>query len=530
MRSRTIDVLEFLKDSLTELHFSTGATPKVAVRTAVVVEHSAFIGIVEAAMRSEGGAFADAAEKEFGVTAQANDELVLHFNSALENRQRSDIKLSVEEFENGTVRCLINGEADASNSSYRRLASILNSLLELASLNVETAALVYSDDGLDVDLCSAVWTLLGAHIPTIGLGSIRQLIVAVDTRSLQGGIYYSKSNSVHCVIDERGCHKRKGTLENTQHVGQLSLKCGPDRPIVLFLGAGVSFSSGLPLGNSLRDSALRRMFGGYSGVEAAQLPYEFHKWIRSNNRMLGGEADLQLETFARTLTLERVLREEFHLAYGATRSLTLVEFSDLNTKAAGLPGKAIRELKRIVSKLSRDPSKRLILVTVNFDTLLEQGASDAMRIFRSDEEFAEAPSYLSEYRRNGGLIPYLKLHGSIEDLNTVIASVTQTLSGLSTQKTAAMRSLWGIDVPMPLVYVGCSMRDLDLAPLLSSSEWSEKVDERWVAPVVDENVLRFINEHRQARWIKSEAPLLEVRAITETADNFFIDLAKAWSC
>lgn len=80
-----------------------------------------------------------------------------------------------------------------------------------------------------------------------------------------------------------------------------------ERPIVLFLGAGASQSSGIKLGNFYRDKALDE-FVGNARVNHPRLLYDK---LEARGRFLPGERDLDPESLIATFTLERALRRYF---------------------------------------------------------------------------------------------------------------------------------------------------------------------------------------------------------------------------
>ncbi len=104
-----------------------------------------------------------------------------------------------------------------------------------------------------------------------------------------------------------------------------------DDPLVLFLGAGSSSSCGIPQGNYVRDRALAMVTG--KPIGSSELASEFRRWLETHDRWMVDEEDLSPDAFERTLTLERVLREEFFMLSGLPRNRSTTEgYRKLNSK------------------------------------------------------------------------------------------------------------------------------------------------------------------------------------------------------
>lgn len=72
------------------------------------------------------------------------------------------------------------------------------------------------------------------------------------------------------------------------------------------------------------------------------------------------------------------------------------------------------------------------------------------------------------------------------------------------------------------------MRDLDLEDYWAHAEFAERARERWVSPMPDPSVRRFIEERRQPRWIhEPDPPRSEENFVTLTASDFFTLLLEA---
>jgi hypothetical protein len=111
-----------------------------------------------------------------------------------------------------------------------------------------------------------------------------------------------------------------------------------------------------------------------------------------------------------------------------------------------------------------------------------------------------------------------------------VATDDVTRSGITPPKREALMQLVR-DVPegshVPWVYVGASMRDIDLDGILGQREFNESVSERWVAPWPEMSVYRFV--YTKNRWWAAQGQTLLSRTVTETADAFMNALASGWS-
>lgn len=379
------------------------------------------------------------------------------------------------------------------------------------------AAIAWPESGLARPSQDAVWELLTNQVSRRGLGTLRTL-VPIAGGSLVPTLHCESVNSARYVLSGPKTVRRKSAADLRARLTELVR--GQPRPTVVFLGAGASASAGMPLGDEMRDWALDQFFGPgrYSSDELGVL---FHQWLVDNERLLDGEEDLRPDDFAISLTLERVLREEFHRV-GRESSLTLARLQRHNELAGGQPTRARRALAGLLRK-----AHRIVLVTTNFDTLIEEEMGDAIEVFAEDSNFAASSRKVRQYLATGGQIPYLKLHGTITDSGSIVADVDSTALGLHTGAAAAIRELLGQDsAPTPWVYIGYSMRDPDVTELLAGPEFADGLDEQWVAPIPDDSVERFARVHREARW--DSRPSIRERTVTETADRFLVGLDGDW--
>ena len=294
-----------------------------------------------------------------------------------------------------------------------------------------------------------------------------------------------------------------------------------DRPLVLFLGAGASASAGIPLGNTYRDLALEGLVGRHENGQAAAAA--FFDLLHERQHFLLGETESRT-TFASELTLERVLLETFSDLGFRSRTDAPVIQELIKDCASALdyvrPGrKAIREL---AAKLPG----RLIIVTVNFDQLVEEDLGVDCSVYYRPEHYRERLDGLVSYVGGDASqpVPILKLHGSIKDPQSLIATIDTTSAGLHEDVLDALNHvLEAAGRPLSWVWIGCSMRDRDVNLWLGGLG-ANALDEWWVDPLPGKALDNFFAIHRAPRW-NAKGWKLSDRLIIDSADGFLRALA-----
>ncbi|SOJ56410.1 hypothetical protein MSIMFB_03887 [Mycobacterium simulans] len=292
-----------------------------------------------------------------------------------------------------------------------------------------------------------------------------------------------------------------------------------DQPLVLFLGAGASATSGILLGNAYRDIALKGLVGDRTDKADA-----FFDYLHERDRFMPGETD-QRAKFVAELTLERVLRETFaELGFQPRANSPVIKvLTDDCQKALSFvrPGrKALRE----IAALKR---RRVIIMTVNFDRLVEDELGTDCRVLYTPQHYEE---HLDELRRYAvgdidSPLPILKLHGSIEDAQSLIATIDTTSAGLQKNVRNALNSILEVsESPLQWVWVGCSMRDQDMNAWLGGLS-ADALDEWWVDPLPGIALDEFFSARRAPTW-SQRGLTLQDRLIIDSADGFLRDLAE----
>lgn len=433
--------------------------------------------------------------------------------------------LAIQETPDGRWDVTVSGEhAAEAGEADAMLIALAKALIHRDLVRSDIAVVAYSETPLDLRARPAAWDLVteGLVDPQIDFGSLRTLVAAVGApvdvgrhchrgRAGRGGLAYA--------LDQ-------GTIRARNPVSDLpaQVRRMVESPrLILHLGAGFSNSSRLPLGNELRDESMQRQLNTTAQGEA--LARRYFGWAHQTGRFDGTpEGALTEDEFVEQVTLENVVRVEA-LAGGSEVPRTLTDFKERHDACLETPGAAVLAFERILAAPGR-----IALVTVNFDELLEHRFADLVQRFVTDDEFEACPEYLREYfAGNESKVPLLKLHGTISRFDTCLVSDEAIRQGLPQGKRSALASLLLADTRTSWTYVGASLRDDDIAPVLSAPPFTpECLEERWVMPYPDEAIERFV-AHRKPRWRALGRESMRARWVTEFADDFMQELASQWS-
>ena len=379
----------------------------------------------------------------------------------------------------------------------------------------------YRSGALDLPFRKAAWNLMVDQFESMPSGTLRTLVVVVEA-GIDIDLHCQSGRGFRFAIERDRLLRRQGRNNLLSAVSQI---VSHEPPIVFFLGAGFSASSHMPIGNAVRDGAIRRLLGilDEESLPSVELAARFHQWLAEKPGWLApSEQSLPRDAFAAGLTLERVLDAERRLY---PQLPTLAEFKALHDHVVGSPGPAVLALASVLQR----GSGRVIVVEVNFDLLVETHAGVATKVFASTTDFSVAPDYLARYISGEEHdIPVLKLHGTIQDFDTCVVTQEQTELGVGTEKLEALRALLDPEGRSRLwIYVGASMRDRDLLRVLTGEDFGRGLDERWVLPYVVESVEQYA-ESRSVFWNQTDLPRMDDRVIAETSDAFFTALAEEW--
>jgi len=459
----------------------------------------------------------DAALRDINALPDANEQLILRVDGAV-------------------IRIEGPTEYAAASRGQQTLRGLLAALFAVDLRGSDLAALIYAEDALDSEHKAIIWKLL-MELPTLlDRPASSTLVVVAGDGELEFDLHCTGDPSLRWVVNDTGLQSRYPRDRDVDVVERLARLDAGEAPLVmLMLGAGAS-AGYLPLGNDVRNRALERMMGtavdrhNYGEVAGAMFR---HLIGNTPGRLLPGEEADGIDEFVRRLTLERVLREERHEQHRELSS-TLQWFSEQNDaaitriaadEAAGLL--AADPLARLLAL-----RKRLVVVTVNFDHVIEAKGGTNVRAFVTDSDLEDLGDYLNRYAAGEDLpVPLIKAHGDIAQPGTIVADVTTTRGGLATPMLAALESLRErlLGQPQsPLWHVGYSMRDIDLEDYWASPAFAVRAKERWVSPLPDASVRRFIEEKRIPRWSHEADPqTADEPLVTLTASDFFSLLSDA---
>lgn len=258
-----------------------------------------------------------------------------------------------------------------------------------------------------------------------------------------------------------------------------------ERPLCFFLGAGFSLSSkGMPLGDDMRDHALRMMFPMSPDDSPRQHSESLYRLLHERELLLPVETQPtpderdRREYFLEQLTLERVMHA--HLQIRGTRiEPTLDWFADKHAGAMENPGTAVEVMRRLV-RSAGEQGRALVVFTVNFDELLDQAFHDGdFPVLTTSQQIEDELLTVVEETVGAGGVSYVKLHGTISDRESLIIDV-----GATSQNPAMLAFQQSMQLVAEaegrVIYIGYSMRDLDIRPVLASASLAS-LDERWVS-------------------------------------------------
>lgn len=494
--------------------------------------------LLEQAAELLGGILLDVTSGSFAGAIAAYDDsgLRAEVETALSSsrpRTRIDLELSYTDGEidaqlkrNGTLSTVLSAADE-------ELLAVARSLFDERLMRCEMAVMLLSENSFDRDNRQRVLRMLTglAGRPDLRLGAARTLVVFIQSDELSVPLHCQPKHGIRFSLIGDRLVRRNPSEQMGDTVRKLVVP--RPQPLVLFLAAGFSVSSDMPVGNGLRDEAIKRICeldpaDPRRDEELALVLFEYAKsggrtWL--STRELG----LSPEEFARTLTLEQVGRiESESLDVPIPPVLTeLRQLHDTRLSSGDPLGQAVYELDRIIER-----GVRLVLITVNFDELIEHHHPDKLDIAVSDADFVDLAPILKTMRDGGdhpnGKIPLLKLHGTISQPETCVVTDKQTRSGVSEAKQNALLALIsGLHSGSAIrwTYVGASMRDIDLTHVFSLGPFTHGVNERWVAPYLEPSIEHFV-ANTQRFWTGRENLLS--RTVTETADAFLAELATRW--
>ena len=233
-------------------------------------------------------------------------------------------RLQVVQLDGNRVAVRIESIPTPTNPGHRNMLGALTSTLD-ANLGGQRLVVIVDDESnVDKVAREHLWHLLTKAIPTCGAAMPRTSLVIIGNEDLSEE-HYDADPSVRYILRSTGLIQRHSKEVDDREIAQLA---SGNEPLVLFLGAGSSVKSGLPLGNSLRDTALRNFFPNESGALVPHLIHRFFSFVVEQRRLLAIEKSRDEQYFIENLTLERVLLEEKHQVGVDVVPRTLSDFSN----------------------------------------------------------------------------------------------------------------------------------------------------------------------------------------------------------
>lgn len=530
-------VLKWLEAVLREHHRM--ADPKIPLMLpATLAERHRWMRLVEEVFKASEGVVVDAlksrGEAECGDIENDAPELLALVRSFLDEYNTFDPTANLT-LHIAAGRAVIKGDSfDSVNAAQRAVREVAAAMCDERLRDGDLAALVYAEESMTKEVLALVWrTLTGmlTHMPVDAAPSTLCIVAGDSTASPD--VNCSGKDSLRFRVDEQLSerHSYETSLYPIRDVGRHDAE---DLPlVVLFLGAGASVADGLPTGDRLRDRALKSLTGReVDRTTYTKVASEWYAALESRQQLLDFERGPgQQEVFVETLTLERVLEHE-QQAEARNFTTTLRAFAKEHDERF-----AELERMRNSGELANDPivrlcrlQARIVIATVNFDRFVEARAGDDVQVFAQLEDLEKFPAALAKYMKEGGKVPLLKLHGTIDDPDTLVATIRETNSGLNEERQTAIQALVSVVNEAPSKswwYVGYSMRDKDLENIWKKPDFS-KMNEHWVDPFLNPNVEAFINTHRRPNWGKksfSSNWTARERLVSLTASDFLSELA-----
>jgi len=224
-------------------------------------------------------------------------------------------------------------------------------------------------------------------------------------------------------------------------------------------------------------SALIRLLDKSDDIEVniEELKEELRKRIIAEGKLLSSEGETEENL---RITFERVMTWELDHYANMAESPTLNALKRINDSIS--PSAAHYNIARLV-----DSKYKPIFLTTNYDDLIKRSLRRRCKLFYKDEDFRETVSHVVNYLANEKAdVPVFKFHGTINDFESIKASVQHTMS-LEPSKSMFMTRLLNGDLlkeAMPnydeqlstirAIFVGYSFNDSDINSVFRSIQLS----------------------------------------------------------
>lgn len=346
------------------------------------------------------------------------------------------------------------------------------------------------------------------------------LIIFLQTRELED-TWFVKPIELLGALEADEFIKIMPSSETVKNIPQCAVTIKKESPVIFFLGSGCSAQAGIPMGPELCRIALEQLLSGSKEDSTKTLVKRFWTHVKVHGHWLPGEQGGYLTT----PTFERVISEQF-AQHARTRAPTIEYLSNICKDKS--PSIGHEYLADIIAA-----GFRILIITSNYDTLVEQSIRshglDSILIIDEDSAEKHSKDVISYLRGETKAIPIIKIHGTIDSLKTISASVEDT-----TRLTPAMEKILlkvlkeedhkevGIPECVPIIFSGYSFRDADIYSVLQRTDVLKGMDEWIVDPLIRGGVTNFISLDRSG---KTERPTdISTRIIYTKFDLFLHEL------
>lgn len=364
---------------------------------------------------------------------------------------------STDEAGDATVRYRLKGvDIPDENPSFHELYRLVCAINDLLSGANQVYGFVFDAARLDEKMIARVEILLMAFLSRIRTAGHIVYFLFYDTpsRDFARRVLYH-STELHRIgrITLKGAvplKPAKECLKQLRTTLQSALRM--KSPIVFFLGAGTSVGGGMPSGTAILEYALKEVLdSGY--VDRISAIAKFREM-----------AHLPISDSAQ-LTSEHVIS---YMTKDNTDYLSFDTFVWLNNRNET---SAPTEFHESLIGYCLMQGHALILTT-NFDTLLERSKGDSVEAIFKDEDFQtlgqKNRAQILESFRESHKVGVLKVHGSLEQPRTITMK-WEHLEVLLPGKSKLWESFFEREQtqpPIPVVAVGYGFHDPDLLPKL----------------------------------------------------------------
>lgn len=408
--------------------------------------------------------------------------------------------------------------ANFDQGTFRMLASIYASPIVSIKKGQKKIGLLFSESTIDVRNWPATVQYLNS--PAKEEGAMIVLLILASTPGQIDSLYSDNVDRLGIFPSQFiPTNAYSTSIDIISNLVNSVKGCKPNTPIVYVLGAGASIEAKVMSTRSLMINAMKRnlKIDEASSIEYEDLESKFMAKIVENGRYLPGESAQDIK-----ITFERIMTEELKFCYKLSESPTLLELAA--SIRAATPSFSHYQMTKIAKELGKP-----IFITTNYDDLVERAVEDVVGtggtlVVSAEGQYKGLEKILLDYLANkDARIPILKLHGSIDDFESIKASVEHTIL-LETKKGELLTSFYMGDLfkevcaclgqteaetVIRTIYIGYSFSDKDIGTVFSGiARFGKSMHGFVVNPCPTENIilmLQLMNRNRGSHeWPTSE--------------------------